>query len=170
MGAAGKSSTDSFAAITQTSSPAGYTQTAVDQIRELAEVKLAAPTEVLCGRSYNTAGELLDLEAVLHPHTDLRNSSLRPIDDETFNKWVAFVERFDGRVLTDYRRTVGGLTFVPIKLVDIAVPNMVEFNPLRSVRPLPTMRPITPSLLRQTSVSRCWSRSKDSCEPNSPTS
>ena len=78
---------DSFAAITRAYSTAGYTQAATDQIRELAEVRLAATEEVLGGRSYNTAGELLDLEAVLHPDTDSRNSGLRPIGDETFEKY-----------------------------------------------------------------------------------
>ena len=145
---------DSFAAIAETGRAARYEPAAAEQIRELAEIRLTTAEEVLGFRSYGTAGEILDLEAVLHPGAGSRDDGgLSPIDDETFGKWVAFIEGLGGCVNVDYRRTTGGLTFVPIRLVDMAVPEVIEFNPLRSLRPLPPMRPVRPGLLRSTGLS-----------------
>jgi hypothetical protein len=146
-------SLDSFVALAGSSVVTRSFRAAADQLRELAEVRLARPEEVLGPREYPDTGELLDLEAVLHPGAGSRSDRLSPVDDETFEKWVAFVEELNGQVIVDYRRTVGGLTFVPVRLVDAAVRQTVEFNPLRSLRPLPSMRPVVPGILRSTGMS-----------------
>lgn len=144
---------DAFVALAAGESPTRSSRAAADQIRELADIRLAREEEVLGTHEYASDGEVLQLEAVLHPGAASRSDRLVPIDDETFDKWVSFVATLDGEVVERYRRTVGGLTFVPVRLVDAAVRRAVGFNPLRSLRPLPGMRPIAPGVLRSSSAS-----------------
>lgn len=124
---------------------------AVEQFREIAEIRLPTTEEVV-GTARDAAeqpAELPEWEAVLHPGASSRGASLVPIDDATFAKWTRLVASLDGEVIESYRRTVGGLTFVPVRLPGAALADAAQFNPLRSLRPFPTMRPI-PGILRAT--------------------
>lgn len=122
---------------------------AVEQFREISEVRLATPDEVLGTRPEAAEGDRPLWEAVLHPGASSRGPSLVPIDEQTFAKWVRLIASLSGEVIENYRRTVGGLTFVPVRLDAGAVADAAQFNPLRSLRPMPTIRPI-PGILRAT--------------------
>lgn len=87
-------------------------------------------------------------EAVLHPDSEGSGLVRGPVDDETFQKLTDLVEREEGEVLAAYRRVIGGLTFVPLRLATRAVPAVAAFNPLRSLRPLPPIRPLPAPLMR----------------------
>lgn len=133
------------------------TKSAAEQLREFYEIRLASEDEILPHHNQvrealedSTQDTLHDWEAVLHPGSDSRVRHLEPIDEVTFGKWVALVSELGGEVLERYKRVVGGLTFVPVRLADNAVVQASRFNPLRALRPLPAMRPIQPGVLRST--------------------
>jgi Subtilase family len=79
-------------------------------------------------------------EAVLHPAAVLRASPI-PLDDQTLEKWFAFIEQVGGTVHRNFVRTVGGLTFSPVTLSAETVLKVAQFNPLRAIRPMPVIRP-----------------------------
>jgi len=89
-------------------------------------------------------------EAVLNPQGIDHTGQLFPVDDETFDKWVAWIDGLDGQVVADYRRSEAGLTFVPVRLDAAQLPQASRFNPLRTMRPMPMLRPIPTGVLRST--------------------
>lgn len=89
-----------------------------------------------------------NFEAVLHPEWDPATRRIVPASRETYSKWIAFVNSLGGEVVERYRRTVGGLTFVPVVLDAGIVARAADFNPLRVLRPMPKLRPIRPTPLR----------------------
>ena len=117
-----------------------------DQLREISEVRLANVDEIL--GSVDREGEVW--EAVMHPQGITAAGEYEPLDDETFAKWVSLVADLGGEVAAEYRRVEAGLTFVPVRLDSARRTDAARFNPLRSLRPMPTMRPITIPLLRST--------------------
>lgn len=126
---------------------------AAEQFRELSDIRLSSVTEVLGARHADADAHVDDRplwEAVLHPGAASRGPDLLPVDDETFAKWIRYIRSLEGEVLTAYRREVGGLTFVPVRLDQAVTADAARFNPLRSLRPMPAMRPIQPGLLRAT--------------------
>jgi hypothetical protein len=64
-----------------------------------------------------------------------------PLDQETMERWFALVEQNGGHVYRDFVRTVGGLTFSPLALDGTGANQVARFNPLRALRPMPTIRP-----------------------------
>lgn len=132
-------------------------RSAFEQLREIAEIRLSSQDEVIPSRPDDSVMQPStapsEWEAVLHPGTESSGRRRAAIDDETFEKWVALVDGLGGEVVTDYRRVVGGLTFVPVRLAAEAVWEAATFNPLRTLRPLPSMRPIQPGVLRATGQS-----------------
>lgn len=86
-------------------------------------------------------------EAVLHPAVADAHSR-RDEADSNFQKWTAWVERLGGQVIQRYRRAVEGLTFVPVRLPPPRLTDAARFNPLRTLRPMPQMRPIPVTVLR----------------------
>ena len=50
-----------------------------------------------------------------------------------------------GVIVERYRREVDGLTFVPIRISPGVVDDLLVFNPLRTLRPMPQVRPIPES-------------------------
>ena len=75
-------------------------------------------------------------DTTLHPLMRDDRGNAIPINDATFAKWCAWVERLGGEVPQDYRRPVGGLTFVPLRLPADKASEAARFNPLRAMRPM----------------------------------
>jgi hypothetical protein len=128
-------------------------KTAAEQFREFSEIRVSSAEEIVRQPALEVAATSTDQavwEAVLHPGAASRGPDLQPLDDATFEKWIAFVESLGGQVVATYRRIVGALTFVPVRLDADRVGETVQFNPLRSIRPMPQIRPIPPTLFRMT--------------------
>lgn len=117
----------------------------LNALRTFSVVDLSGAEDVIRARPAEAHdGVPITWEAVLHRTYD--DDARRR--DQIFDKWVSFIESLAGAVKTEYRRVVEGITFVPISLPANAIDQVVQFNPLRAVRPMPTMRPTTVSVLR----------------------
>lgn len=112
---------------------------AFEQLREISDVRLPTRAEVLGAADRRDANVW---EAVLNPAGRSQQGELLPTDQFTFDKWIALVESLNGRVVADFRREESGLTFVPVELDPDAAAEAALFNPLRSFRPMPALRPI----------------------------
>lgn len=112
------------------------------EIRKLDEVGLPETSRVMrATESTPTHGGARTWEAVLHPRTTLAGEAV-PLDDETLERWFALIEAHNGHPHRDFVRRVGGLTFTPVVMPseeDAAA--LASFNPLRTLRPMPAIRP-----------------------------
>lgn len=122
--------------------PGRSAQQAFEQIRRLEEVAPPAVSSVLrVDPADRMAGDASFLyEAVLHPRA-VRSGEPVALDDATLDRWVSLVESYGGTVHDDFLRTVGGLTFVPVRVAAAEAPRLARFNPLRALRPMPAIRP-----------------------------
>ncbi|KDE96776.1 S8 family peptidase (plasmid) [Mycolicibacterium crocinum] len=122
--------------------PGRSAQQAFEQIRRLEEVASPAVSSVLRVDPEQSIGEQVSslYEAVLHPRA-VRSGEPVAIDAATLDRWVSLVESYGGTVHGDFLRTVGGLTFVPVRVADADAPQLARFNPLRALRPMPAIRP-----------------------------
>lgn len=129
-------------ALVEAPGPGRSAQQAFEQIRRLEEVAAPAVSSVLrVDAGKNSAGEASSLfEAVLHPRA-VRSGGPVAIDDATLGRWVSLVESYGGTVHDDFLRTVGGLTFVPVRVAAREAAELARFNPLRALRPMPAIRP-----------------------------
>ena len=117
---------------------------AFEQLREISEMRMANQIEILG----DTPRESEVWEAVLNPQGIDQAGDLVPSDDETFEKWIGWIASLGGHVVADYRRNEAGLTFVPVRLDAAQAVAASRFNPLRSMRPMPVLRPLPTGLLR----------------------
>lgn len=115
---------------------------AFSQIRELSEFSFPRRKDVLPPSEANITEEAKEIvwEAVLHPST-LQLGEQLPLDDETLDLWYELIKREGGEVYDKFIRRVGGLTFTPIRINTSKAVNLAQFNPLRLLRPMPTLRP-----------------------------
>jgi Subtilase family len=135
----------------QTDAPQSRRQARAD-LRQFEQIRLPVPGDIESGFGRQEGAEdLLLMEAVLHPDAEGPSFRRRPLDEPTYLKWERLVTLHHGTVASDYRRTVGGLTFVPILLPPTEVDEVSKFNPLRSIRPMPQLRPL-PEVLRGAGV------------------
>ena len=109
------------------------------EIRKFDEISIAAPDEVVLNRP-DEDGPMVTWEAVLHPSTLIRGEP-QPLDPATMDKWFAYVSSLGGHSYRDFIRHVGGLTFAPVALASSQVDRLARFNPLRTLRPMPGIRP-----------------------------
>ena len=117
---------------------------AFEQLREVSEIRLPNVSEIVGSTQRKTEV----WEAVLHPRGIDQRGDFLALADGTFEKWAAWVDSLDGEVVAAYRRSEAGLTFVPVRLDPDVAEEASRFNPLRSLRPMPALRPIPRSLLR----------------------
>lgn len=116
---------------------------AFEQIREIDEIAPPRQSDILCVRQVEDGARPSaprTWEAVLHPCAS-RHGEPVAVDDETLEKWFALVADEGGRVYRDYIRRVGGLTFMPVRLDGKKLAALARFNPLRVLRPMPSIRP-----------------------------
>lgn len=121
----------------------GRTQAqAFAEIRKLDEVALPDPSRVLRTPAREVSGEgARTWEAVLHPSTTLSGEAVG-LEEATLERWFELIETHNGYAHRDYVRRVGGLTFMPVTMPseeDAAA--LAAFNPLRTLRPMPAIRP-----------------------------
>lgn len=109
------------------------------EIRKIDEIELAPLDEVILAQPSLDA-ELLTWEAVLHPASVAGGEALS-LDTTTMAKWFHLVRLLGGESYQDYSRSVGGLTFAPVRLPAGTIDEVARFNPLRSIRPMPPLRP-----------------------------
>ena len=119
-------------------------QNAFEQLRKISEVRMARSEEIL--GVVKRDAEVW--EAVLNPLGSDHAGHCIPTDTATFEKWIAWIAGLGGEVVADYRRIEAGLTFVPVRLDAVGVDEASRFNPLRSLRPMPVLRPIPTGPLR----------------------
>lgn len=121
----------------------GRTQAqAFAEIRKLDEIALPDPSRVLRTPERENSGEgARTWEAVLHPSTTLSGEAVA-LDEATLMRWFELIETQNGYVHRDYVRRVGGLTFMPVTMPsDEDAAALAAFNPLRTLRPMPAIRP-----------------------------
>lgn len=119
---------------------------ALEDLRQIEELRIPELPDV-AGVAGAEPAPLGIYEAVFHPDSEGLGVVRQPIDEATFEKWRRVVANEEGEILETYRREIGGLTFVPVRLATHAVPVVAAFNPLRSLRPLPELRPL-PDVMR----------------------
>lgn len=122
-------------------------QKAHESLRQFDIVRLPGPAEVLRGQV--PEGETITWEAVFHPAADGRGRFSIEERESVWQKWLALVARLGGEVAVRYRREIKDLTFVPVRLPVAVIAEAAAFNPLRAIRPMPSIRPIPVSPLRQ---------------------
>jgi len=117
------------------------------QLREMAQIRLSRPDEILKVRETAEHGEQTQSwEAVLQVLLGARRGSADPT---VRAKWRQFVRELGGSVDDDGTRELDGLAFVPTRLDPLALERAATFNPLRAIRPRPHFRPVPgASLLR----------------------
>ncbi|MGH3916799.1 MAG: S8 family peptidase [Pseudonocardiaceae bacterium] len=112
---------------------------AFEEIRKFDELRISSVEPVL-RNAMDEDREFHTWEAILHPAAVL-GAAPTPLDDSTLGKWFTLVDQVGGTAHRDFVRTVGGLTFSPITLDTEAVLEVAQFNPLRTIRPMPAIRP-----------------------------
>jgi subtilisin family serine protease len=132
-----------LAALEQLIERGGRTRTesqAFAEIRKLDEISIPGPESIILARP-DQAEEQITWEAVLHPAATAIGREPQPLDEETMAKWYELVSAAGGQVYRDYVRRVGGLTFSPVSLDERGADQVARFNPLRAIRPMPSIRP-----------------------------
>ncbi len=136
----------SFEALVRTGGQGRTQAQAFAEIRKLEEIGLPDPSRVLRAPERDPGQTAAHLgartwEAVLHPRTNLSGDAV-PLDEATLERWFELIETHNGHVHRDFVRRVGGLTFTPVTMPseeDAAA--LASFNPLRTLRPMPAIRP-----------------------------
>jgi len=86
-------------------------------------------------------GSLVSYEAVLHPSVH-KSGARQPTDRVVLEKWFDWANDLGAEVDREYFRTVGDLTFTLVRVPRGVEEQLVRFNPLRSLRPMPDFRPV----------------------------
>src|SRR5215212_3136730 len=118
-----------------------------DSLRQFELVRLPSAEDTLKGEMEETA-DLVTWEVVFHPLFDLRGEPSTGEWQAVFGKWETLINSLGGRVERDFIRTIKGMTFMPIRLAQHLAPKAAQFNPLRTMRPMPGIRPVPISPLR----------------------
>ncbi|WP_157868960.1 S8 family peptidase [Streptomyces atriruber] len=124
---------------------------AAEDLRRFSDIHLPRVAEVVrgsTGAATEPVGGREPFEAVLHPDPDLPGISRRPLSGEVFEKFERYIRSLGGEVVSDRRDVVGGLTFVPVLLPSNKAKAAAAFNPLRSIRKMPRIRPVPAIPLR----------------------
>jgi hypothetical protein len=124
---------------------------AAEELRQFSQINLPRREEVLRGPRVDTDASRHDrvvYEAVLHPDPDIPWSGRQPMNNRLFHKFEEYIASLGGEVAATRRDVVGGLTFVPVLLPEGQAEQAAAFNPLRSIRRMPRIRPVPTSPLR----------------------
>lgn len=111
---------------------------ASNDLVKIDEIAISKPSAI----AFDTNGITETFEAVLHPAV-LGNGELGPATQQTLHKLATLVASFGGELVESYLRNVESLTFVPLRLPSEAIDAVEEFNPLRALRRMPLLRPIS---------------------------
>lgn len=130
----------------------GATRAAQERLRQFDVVRLPTVEEVLRSRPELPDEELLTWEAVLHPAIDAEGKATTAEHELVLHKWAEWVHLLGGEIAMNYERRVRGMTFIPVRLAAGAAEEAVRFNPLRTLRPMPKVRPVPIGPLRVVST------------------
>jgi hypothetical protein len=107
-----------------------------NDVRKIAELRLSVPEPVTVPAGDAPDSTLRTFEAVLNPVISAAGAPA--VSTETvMRKFIAFAVELGGEVVSDYARSVGTLTFVPIRLDASRLGELYRFNPLRSIQLMP---------------------------------
>lgn len=110
--------------------------------QELPHVEEVAPFRAVDKlRSVPSAPATVAFEIVLH------NGGISHMADA----FEAYARSLGADVLMNLRRTVGGLTFLPIRTAPAVIEDIAKFSFVRIARAMPSLRPIAPRITRGTS-------------------
>lgn len=111
-----------------------------DDVREFDSMRAPDASVIVQGADGDFAdGEVVTWEAVLS-RIGRTEAERETWSRDVFDKWVALVESLGGEVASDFRRSVAGLTFVPVALTVDRVAEAAAFNVLRAIRPMPPLQ------------------------------
>lgn len=127
--------------------PASTLNRARDSLRQFEEIRLPQVDQTL-RPAPETDGEAITWEAVFHPLADRRGELSAEEHESVLRKWSALIGGLGGEVEQDYIRIIKGLTFMPVLLAPSQASEAASFNPLRTMRPMPGVRPLPISPLR----------------------
>jgi hypothetical protein len=122
------------------------------ELRQFQSLSLPGAERVVRRRRGEDLGddpdEELVWEAVLNPAVDAIGRLSDQEQEQTLEKWRTLVGGLGGEIHESYRREVGGLTFMPVRLARSQLDNLLQFNPLRVIRPMPRLRRFPEQRLR----------------------
>ncbi|GHH26432.1 hypothetical protein GCM10018780_79760 [Streptomyces lanatus] len=142
---------------------------AAEELRQFSEIRLPRREEVLRDSRADTADSdhsRVVYEAVLHPDPDNPGSGRQPMTSSLFRKFEDYIASLGGEVAATRRDVVAGLTFVPVFLPEGQAEQAAAFNPLRSIRRMPRIRPVPTSPLR--SAPRVARPAPPAADPTAP--
>jgi hypothetical protein len=135
--AVAEDSLDRLGTILADEHPHRVTEGLQDQVRRFADVSLPGPATVL---PHVAVGHDVEIwEAVLHPAVDRfggRSAGAARSQLKALQDWV---QALHGEMDPDLRRTVGGLTYVPVRLPAGERMRLAQFNGLKHLTPEPRM-------------------------------
>lgn len=115
-----------------------------EQLAQFREIGLMSPERVIRKMPDSLpSGELITWEAVLSP-IGRTAKEVTAWGDAAFEKFVKLVRHLGGDVDVAYRRTIDGVSFVPLALHREGIEQAARFNLLRALRPMPKIRPVRP--------------------------
>ena len=122
-----------------------------DDLRKFQDIALPRAERVVRHRRVETgvdSEEQIVWEAVLSPAVDARGKLSEHAQEQILAKWRALVGSVGGEIHESYRREVGNLMFMPVRLARGRVEEVARFNPLRVLRPMPRLRRLPEQRLR----------------------
>jgi hypothetical protein len=126
-----------------------------EELRTLQQLSLPGSDRVIRRRRDEAEGgpdEEVIWESVLHPGVDAQGRLSDRQGELILAKWDALIASLEGEVDHEYRRLVGNLTFVPVRLKRRHLHEVSRFNPLRAMRPMPRMRRLPEGRIRAVSL------------------
>jgi hypothetical protein len=117
-----------------------------ESLRQFELIQMPTVAETL--REPTDSADTKIWEAVFHPLFDLQGERSSQEASIVFGRWNALISSLGGAVERDFVRSIKGLTFMPVRLSPDAAREAARFNPLRAIRPMPSIRPLPISPLR----------------------
>lgn len=113
---------------------------AYDSLRRFDMLRFPGTEQTLRGER-PTTDDPVTWEAVFHPVLDEQGGFSLAEREDVWGKWLALVGRLGGEVAVQHRHEVDDLLFVPVRLSSAAATEAASFNPLRVLRPMPSLEP-----------------------------
>jgi hypothetical protein len=127
-----------------------------DDLRKFSGLALPGSERVMRRRRGETEdadpAEEIVWEAVISPSVDARGRLSDVLQEQILAKWRELVHHLGGEIHESFRREVGNLTFMPVRMARGRIDELAQFNPLRVIRPMPRLRRLPEQRLRAVDV------------------